>query len=77
MLYLFSMMEDIDGSGHMKNQLRGIALILVGIQLTIFTIIDPWLPILGGDFGRVLIPVLSVIVSVIGLILCFKNKGGN
>lgn len=61
----------------MKNQLRGIALILVGIQLTIFTIIDPWLPILGGDFGRVLIPVLSVIVSVIGLILCFKNKGGN
>ena len=77
MIYLFSMMEDIDGSGHMKNQLRGIALILVGIQLTIFTIIDPWLPILGGDFGRVLIPVLSVIVSVIGLILCFKNKGGN
>lgn len=61
----------------MKNQLRGIALILVGIQLTIFTIIDPWLPILGGDFGRVLIPVLSVIVSVIGLILCFKNKGDN
>lgn len=61
----------------MKNQLRGIALILVGIQLTIFIIIDPWLPILGGDFGRVLIPVLSVIVSVIGLILCFKNKGDN
>ena len=61
----------------MKNQFRGIALILVGIQLAIFTLIDPWLPILGGDVGRVLIPVMSVIVSIIGLVLCFKNKGDN
>lgn len=58
----------------MKNQFRGIALILIGIQLAIFTIIDPWLLILGGDVGRVLIPVLSVVVSIIGLILCFKDK---
>ena len=58
----------------MKNQLRGIALILIGIQLAIYTIIDPWLPILGGDVGRVLIPVASVIVSIVGLILCFKNN---
>lgn len=61
----------------MKNQFRGIALILVGIQLAIFTLIDPWLLILGGDVGRVLIPVMSVIVSIIGLVLCFKNKGDN
>ena len=59
----------------MKNQYRGIALILIGIQLAIFTIIDPWLLILGGDVGRVLIPVASVIVSIIGLILCFKSNG--
>lgn len=58
----------------MKNQLRGIALILIGIQLAIFTIIDPWLLILGGDFGRVMIPVLSVVVSIIGLVLCFRNE---
>lgn len=57
----------------MKNQIRGIALILIGIQLAIFTIIDPWLLVLGGDVGRVLIPVASVIVSIIGLILCFKH----
>lgn len=57
----------------MKNQLRGIALILIGIQLAIFTIMDPWLPILGGDFGRVMIPVLSVVVSMIGLALCFRR----
>lgn len=58
----------------MKNQLRGIALILIGIQLAIFTIIDPWLLILGGDFGRVMIPVMSVVVSIIGLVLCFRRE---
>ena len=58
----------------MKNQLRGIALILIGIQLAIFTIIDPWLPILGGDLGRVMIPVMSVVISVIGLVLCFRKE---
>lgn len=58
----------------MKNQLRGVALILIGIQLAIFTIIDPWLLILGGDFGRVMIPVLSVVVSIVGLVLCFRKE---
>lgn len=58
----------------MKNQLRGIALILIGIQLAIFTIIAPWLLILGGDFGRVMIPVLSVVVSMVGLVLCFRKE---
>lgn len=58
----------------MKNQLRGIALILIGIQLAIYTIIDPWLPILGGDFGRVMIPVMSVVISIIGLVLCFRKE---
>ena len=58
----------------MENQLRGIGLILIGILLAIFSVIDPWLPILGGDVGRVLMPVLSLVVSVIGLWLCFKRK---
>ena len=58
----------------MKNQLRGIALILIGIQLAIFTIIDPWLLILGGDFGRVMIPVLSVVVSMVGRVRCFRKE---
>ena len=61
----------------MKNQLRGIALILIGIQLAIFTIIDPWLPVLGGDVGRVLIPVMSVAASATGLLLCFRKKSGS
>lgn len=59
----------------MNNHIRGIALILIGIQLAIFTIIDPWLPVLGGDVGRVLIPVASVAVSIFGLILCFRKNG--
>lgn len=58
----------------MKNEFRGIALILIGIQLAVFTIIDPWLPILGGDVGRILIPVASVAISIVGLILCFKRN---
>ena len=58
----------------MKNQLRGIALILIGIQLAIYTIIDPWLPILGGDIGRVMIPVMSVVISIVGLVLCFRKE---
>ena len=64
----------MQGGKDMKNQLRGIALILIGIQLAIFTIIDPWLPILGGDLGRVMIPVMSVVVSIIGLVLCFRKE---
>ena len=58
----------------MKNQLRGIALILIGIQLAIFTIIDSLLPILGGDFGRIMIPVMSVVFSIAGLVLCFRKE---
>ena len=58
----------------MENQLRGISLILIGILLAVFSTIDPWLPILGGDVGSILIPVLSLVVSIIGLWLCFKRK---
>ena len=65
--------ENMEGY-KVKYQLRGIALILIGIQLAIFTIIDPWLLILGGDFGRVMIPVLSVVVSMVGLVLCFRKE---
>ncbi len=65
--------ESIWRNWDMKKQLQGIALILIGIQLAIYTIIDPWLPVLGGDLGRVVIPILSVAVSIMGLIRCFKT----
>ena len=59
----------------MKRQLQGITLVLIGIQLAIFAVIDPWLLVLGGDVGRTLIPAASVAASIIGLILCFTGKG--
>ena len=58
----------------MKNQLRGLALILIGIPLTIVAMIDPWILMLGGDVGRALIPVISMISSITGLFLCFKRE---
>lgn len=35
----------------MKRLLQGIALILIGIQITLVCIIDPWIPMIG-DVGR-------------------------
>ncbi len=32
----------------MKQQLQGIALILFGFMLILFSVIDPWIPIIGG-----------------------------
>ncbi len=64
---------DGKGCAFMKQQLRGIALILIGIQLAVYAVIDPWILILGGDVGRVLIPLASVAVSAAGLVLCFRS----
>lgn len=59
----------------MKRQLQGIALILIGLQLTIVSLIDPWIPVIG-DPGRVAIPVLAAAASAAGLILCFRSGSG-
>ena len=57
----------------MRQQLQGIALILIGIQIAIVCIIDPWIPVIG-DPGRVMYPVLSAAASIAGLVLVFKRK---
>ena len=57
----------------MKKQLRGIALLLVGIQLILVAMIDPWIPVIG-DVGRVLIPLLAFAVSVAGLVMVFTGR---
>ena len=57
----------------MKRQLQGIALILIGIQITLVCIIDPWIPMVG-DVGRVMYPVLAAAASFAGLVLVFKQK---
>ena len=57
----------------MRQQLQGIALILVGIQIAIACVIDPWIPVIG-DVGRVMCPVLSAAAGIAGLVLVFKHK---
>ena len=56
----------------MKRQLQGIALILIGIQITLVCIIDPWIPMIG-DAGRAMYPVLAEAASIAGLVLVFKQ----
>ena len=58
----------------MKRQLQGIALILIGIQLSLVCIIDPWIPVVG-DLGRAMYPVLAAAASIAGLVLVFMQKG--
>ena len=55
----------------MKRQLQGIALILIGIQITLVCIIDPWIPMIG-DAGRAMYPVLAAAASIAGLVLVFQ-----
>ncbi len=56
----------------MKRQLQCIGLILIGIQITLVCIIDPWIPMVG-DVGRVMYPVLAAAASIAGLVLVFKQ----
>lgn len=60
----------------MKTQIKGIALILIGIQLTIVWSIDPWIPLVG-DVGRIMVPLFAFAASLAGLILCFRGKKDN
>ncbi len=57
----------------MNRQIKGIGLLLFGIQLVIFAVIDPWLPVLG-NLGQVALPLLSLICGGAGLILCLKGR---
>ena len=57
----------------MKRQLKGIALILTGIQLSIFSLIQlPWFPIVT-PLAEELLPVFAVAFSAAGLALVFGN----
>lgn len=56
----------------MKKQLQGISLILFGIILMIFSLIDPWVPIIDD----LLTPIAlwgGVVSGVVGLIFSFQK----
>ena len=59
----------------MKRQLRGIALILVGIQLTLVWHMDPY--ILSRDVSPLVNLLPAAAVSAAGLLLCvWRERGG-
>ena len=56
----------------MKRQLKGLALILVGIQLTLVWLANPFF--LSGDVGPLLNEVPALASSAAGLFLCFRRE---
>ncbi len=56
----------------MNRQLKGIALILFGILMLIFSIIDPWIPIIDGAFSTIALWG-GLLPGIVGLIFALKN----
>ncbi|MBR2046153.1 MAG: hypothetical protein IJ958_08485 [Agathobacter sp.] len=56
----------------MKNQLKGIALILFGIIWMMFSMLDPWVPII--DDATILGPFIGLACGVVGIIFAFKSE---
>ena len=57
----------------MRQQLQGIALILIGILFTLVCMIDPWIPMIG-DVGRAMYPLIAAAASIAGLVLVFRRN---
>jgi len=61
----------------MKGQLRGVALILIGIQLTLLERADlRMIPVIGRavrDVRSIVIVLPALAVSALGLFLCFRD----
>ena len=56
----------------MKTQLKGIALLLFGILLMLFSIVDPWIPII--DVPSLLAWPSGPACGAAGLVLAFKKE---
>jgi len=63
-----------------KRQLQGVALILIGIQLTMLEWVDlRMIPVLGRvvrDVGSIVIVLPAFAISAVGLFLCFQGGDG-
>jgi len=57
----------------MKKQLQGISLILFGIILEMFAMIDPWVPIFDSALTVVAIWA-GIICGIVGLVFSFKKE---
>ncbi len=56
----------------MNRQLKGIALILFGILMLIFSIIDPWIPIIDSAFSTIALWG-GLLLGIVGLVIALKN----
>ena len=56
----------------MRKQLQGISLILFGILLALFALVNPWIPIIDDLLGTVS-GYASIICGIIGVILALKQ----
>lgn len=56
----------------MKTQLKGIALLLFGNLLMLFSIVDPWIPVI--DVPSLLAWPSGLACGVVGLVFVFKKE---
>ena len=56
----------------MRRQLQGISLLLFGILLALFALVNPWIPIIDDLLGTVS-GYASIICGIIGVILALKK----
>jgi hypothetical protein len=57
----------------MKNQLKGISLVLFGVIWMMFSMLNPWVPILDSmlsEFG----PFIGLVCGVLGVMFAFKKE---
>ena len=57
----------------MRKQLQGLSLILFGILLALFALVNPWIPIIDDLLGTVS-GYASIICGIIGIILALDRK---
>ena len=57
----------------MKNQLKGICLILFGIIWMMFSMLNPWVPIFDSLLSEVA-PFIGLACGVVGVMSAFKNE---
>ena len=58
----------------MKNQLRGIALILFAGVMMLCAPLSPWIPVIG-TIPSELFTFAGLISAIAGLVRCFKKEG--
>ena len=56
----------------MRKQLQGISLLLFGILLALFALVNPWIPIIDDLLGT-FSGYASIICGIIGVILALKK----